>query len=236
MASRKILRPTDMDWETARSDLDAYGHADLGPVLSKAAAQKLMRLYLCNDTFRSHIIMRRHGFGEGEYKYFANPLPDVIAELRTGLYPGLATIANGWRSALGLDPVFPAAHADYLAICHAAGQSKPTPLMLKYGPGDYNCLHQDIYGDHLFPIQVVILLSETDAFEGGEFVLTEQRPRMQSRAEVVRLATGHAAAFAVNERPRMGAKGAYRVKQRHGVSRIRAGERMTLGIIFHDAA
>ncbi|SDW11779.1 hypothetical protein SAMN05444336_101174 [Albimonas donghaensis] len=216
--------------------LDAHGHADLGPVLDPAACAALAALYPEPAPFRSHVVMRRHGFGEGEYKYFADPLPEAVAALRASLYARLVPAANAWAERMGRGRPYPATHAAFRALCAAAGQTKPTPLMLRYGPGDFNCLHQDLYGDLAFPIQVVILLSPPEAFEGGEFVLTEQRPRMQSRAEVVPLAQGHAVAFAVSDRPRQGTRGTYRVKQRHGVSRLRAGERATLGIIFHDAA
>ena len=217
------------------AELDAFGHADLGRVLDDAACAWLAGLFPEEAPFRSHVIMRRHGFGEGEYKYFADPLPAEIARLRRELYPWLVPVANAWEAALGTGRSFPPDHAAFLARCHADGQRRPTPLLLRYRPGDYNCLHQDLYGPHVFPIQVVVLLSDPASFEGGEFVTTEQRPRMQSRAEVVPLRRGHAVAFAVNERPRQGVRGVYRVRQRHGVSRVRAGERFTLGIIFHDA-
>lgn len=224
-----------VDWYRISRDLDEFGHAVIAPVLDRDACLSLIDSYDNDARFRSRIVMKRHGFGQGEYKYFDYPLPDPVAALRTALYPPLAGIANGWQERLGTDPRFPPDHASMLDRCHAAGQTRPTPLILKYGPGDYNCLHQDLYGEHLFPIQVVILLSDVADFEGGEFVLTEQRPRMQSRAEVVSLTQGTAVAFAVNERPRQGTRGFYRVKQRHGVSRLHAGNRFTLGIIFHDA-
>jgi uncharacterized protein len=186
--------------------------------------------------FRSHIIMGRHGFGRGEYKYFRYPLPDIIAELRTALYARLAPIANHWNAAMSIDARYPEMHADFITRCHEAGQLRPTPLLLQYGAGDYNCLHQDLYGEHVFPIQVAILLSEPARdFTGGEFVLTEQRPRMQSRPEVVSLQQGDAVAFAVHHRPVQGTRGVYRVNLRHGVSRVRSGHRHTIGIIFHDA-
>ena len=194
-----------------------------------------MATYDDERRFRSRVIMRRHGFGEGEYQYFATPLPAVVASLRRSLYRRLAPVANVWAEQLRLEHRYPDTLDAMLARCHAAGQSRPTPLMLKYGVGDYNCLHQDLYGEHVFPIQTVILLSDRTGFDGGEFVLTEQRPRRQSRVEVVPLERGHGVAFAVNERPIEGARGYYRVKMRHGVSEIRRGERFTLGIIFHDA-
>ena len=186
--------------------------------------------------FRSRIVMARHGFGRGEYKYFAYPLPDIVAALRSALYPPLAEIANRWNDALRIDVRYPAEHAEFLHRCHAAGQTKPTPLLLQYGEGDYNCLHQDLYGEHVFPLQVAILLSDSARdFTGGEFVLTEQRPRMQSRAEVVPLRQGDGVIFPVHHRPVQGTRGTYRVNMRHGVSRLRSGHRHTLGIIFHDA-
>ncbi len=230
-----IDKLTSADWDRISDELDADGHAMIGPVLSPAECQDLRAAYDDEDRYRSHIHMRRHGFGQGEYKYFAYPLPGPVAALRTALYPHLAKIANRWEEQLGTERSYPGDHAAMLERCHADGQVRPTPLILKYGPGDYNCLHQDLYGEHLFPIQVVVLLSEAEDFEGGEFVLTEQRPRMQSRAEVVPLVPGSAVAFAVNERPKLGTRGYYRVKQRHGVSQLRSGERLTLGIIFHDA-
>lgn len=193
-------------------------------------------LYGEDTAFRSRIVMARHGFGKGEYKYFRYPLPDLVAQLRSALYPELAVIANRWNEAMKIDVRYPDRHEQFLERCHAAGQEKPTPLLLQYREADYNCLHQDLYGEHVFPIQVAILLSEPGAdFTGGEFVLTEQRPRMQSRAEVVPLRRGDAVAFAVHHRPVQGTRGTYRVNMRHGVSRLRSGERYTLGIIFHDA-
>ncbi|MEM1199920.1 MAG: 2OG-Fe(II) oxygenase [Pseudomonadota bacterium] len=225
----------DLDWSRISDELNADGHASIGPVLSREACETLSAAYEDEARYRSHIHMKRHGFGQGEYKYFAYPLPDPVAGLRTALYPPLARIANDWEQQLGTARTYPAEHSALLNRCHNDGQERPTPLILKYGPGDYNCLHQDLYGEHMFPIQVVVLLSGEGAFEGGEFVLTEQRPRMQSRAEVVPLKQGCAVAFAVNERPKLGTRGYYRVKQRHGVSKLRAGQRFTLGIIFHDA-
>jgi uncharacterized protein len=187
--------------------------------------------------FRSEVNMARHGFGRGVYRYFADPLPSEIAALRTGLYPALAEIANRWADVLGTGETYPASHAEYCARCHAAGQTRPTPLVLRYGPGDWNALHQDLYGAEVFPLQVAILLSAPARdFTGGEFVLTEQRPRMQSRAAVVPLRQGDAVVFPVRERPVQGARGPYRVQMRHGVSKVTGGERFTLGIIFHDAA
>ncbi len=189
-----------------------------------------------DDLYRSRVVMARHGFGRGEYKYFAYPLPPVIAELRERLYPYLAEIANRWNEAMGIDVRYPAEHEAFRACCHASDQTKPTPLILKYGAGDYNCLHQDIYGDHVFPLQIAVLLSKPgDDFTGGEFTLTEQRPRMQSRVEVAPLAQGMSVIFPVHYRPIKGTRGTYRVNMRHGVSRVRRGQRFTLGVIFHDA-
>jgi hypothetical protein len=205
-------------------------------MLSPAQCAGLTELYDDDSHFRSRVVMARHGYGKGEYKYFAYPLPALVKELRTALYPPLAAIANDWMEKVGSDVRYPPAHAAFLKRCHAAGQTRPTPLLLRYGAGDYNCLHQDLYGEHVFPLQVAVLLSEPGRdFEGGEFVLTEQRPRMQSRVEVVPLRQGDAVVFAVNERPVRGTRGTYRVKMRHGVSRLRSGHRHTLGLIFHDA-
>ena len=224
------------DWPHIDAELDEYGVGRLGRLLSPAACAALIATYDEEQRFRSRVVMARHGFGKGEYKYFANPLPGPIAELRETVYPHAARTANRWRGMLGEAADFPNSHAAYLKRCHAAGQRRPTPLLLRYGPGDYNCLHQDLYGDEVFPLQLVVLLSAPGRdFEGGEFVLAEQRPRMQSRAEVVPLKQGEAALFAVNERPRQGTRGIHRVRLRHGVSRIRAGTRLTAGIIFHDA-
>ena len=225
-----------LDWEQAAQDLDTQGSAVLERLISPDECRALAELYPENGMFRSHIIMARHGFGRGEYKYFRYPLPDIISGLRTALYAHLAPIANRWNEAMGIDVRYPEKHEDFITRCHEAGQLKPTPLLLQYGAGDYNCLHQDLYGEHVFPIQVAILLSEPARdFTGGEFVLTEQRPRMQSRAEVVPLRQGDAVAFAVHQRPVPGTRGAYRVNLRHGVSRVRSGQRHTVGIIFHDA-
>jgi len=227
----------NLDWTAIAQELDTTGSAVTPPILSADQCADLAATYDHDALFRSRVVMARHGFGKGEYKYFAYPLPELIASLRTALYERLAPIANSWEAMLGRAPRFPATHAEFLATCHAAGQARPTPLLLKYGAGDYNCLHQDIYGEHVFPLQAAFLLSRPNAdFTGGEFVLTEQRPRMQSRAEVAPLGQGQAIIFAVNERPVRGAKGVYRVKMRHGVSRIRSGARHTMGVIFHDAA
>ena len=229
-------RIANLDWATIAADLDAHGCSTTGPVLTPAECSSLSDLYPSDDRFRSHIVMARHGFGRGEYKYFAHPLPPIVTALRTALYPPLADIANRWREATGGPAQYPRDHAAYLARCHQAGQSKPTPLLLQYAAGDYNCLHQDLYGEHIFPLQVALLLSEPGReFAGGEFVLTEQRPRMQSRVEVVPLAKGEGVIFPVYRRPVQGTRGTYQVTMRHGVSRLRSGRRHTLGIIFHDA-
>jgi hypothetical protein len=226
-----------LDWAAMAEDLNEVGVAATGRLLTPEQCAALRSLYPDDSRFRSHVVMKRHGFGEGEYKYYANPLPDIISALRKAFYPRLAPIANDWHRRMGIECRFPERLDAFLDECHAGGQRRPTPLLLKYGPGDYNCLHQDLYGEHVFPIQLVILLSEPGAdFTGGEFVMTEQRPRMQSRAEVVPLAMGHGALFTVNDRPKAGTRGDYRVKMRHGVSRVRSGERYTTGIIFHDAA
>ena len=217
-------------------DLDTQGWSLVRGVLDGAACESLRASYAHEGPFRSHVVMQRHGFGRGEYKYFAYPLPSLVAQLRAQLYPLLAPLANRWHERLGLDPRFPASHAAFIERCHAAGQQRPTPLLLRYCAGDYNCLHQDLYGEHVFPLQGVFLLSRPGAeFEGGELVLTEQRPRMQSRASVLPLAQGDLAVFAVNHRPVRGVRGDYRVAMRHGVSTLRSGERFTLGVIFHDA-
>ena len=225
------------DWTAIAADLDAQGWSTLPRLIDYEGCDALAALYGDSPIFRSHVIMARHGFGQGEYRYFAYPLPDAIQALRTALYPHLAPVANGWNRRMGIDVVFPDDHAAFLERCHAAGQRRPTPLLLRYGPGDYNCLHQDLYGEHVFPLQVAILLSEPqEEFTGGEFVLTEQRPRMQTRPAVVPLRKGDAVVFAVNSRPHRGTKGDYRVMLRHGVSKVRDGRRHTVGIIFHDAA
>jgi hypothetical protein len=224
------------DWNAIYEQLDAFGYAILDSVLSGEECRILRDYYAMDDAFRSRVVMSRHGFGRGEYKYFAHPLPQIVASLRSEMYPPLAVIANRWNSALGLNPRYPDDHAEFLARCHAAGQTKPTPLLLQYAQGDYNCLHKDLYGEHVFPLQATFLLSEPEHdFTGGEFILTEQRPRMQSRAEVVPLAQGCGVIFAVDMRPVHGTRGTYRVNMRHGVSRVRSGNRHTLGIIFHDA-
>ncbi|HTX36512.1 MAG TPA: 2OG-Fe(II) oxygenase [Bryobacteraceae bacterium] len=224
-----------MDWPGIQAELSSYGCAVIPQLLASAECLALRDLYPRDDLFRSRIVMARHGFGQGEYKYFDYPLPDTVAELRTALYPGLAAIANAWNESLGESARYPPVHAAYLKICHDAGQARATPLLLAYGAGDYNCLHQDLYGDLVFPLQVAVLLSARGDFTGGEFVLTEQRPRRQSRVEVVSLDQGDAVVFPVNHRPVAGARGVYRVTMRHGVSRVRSGCRHTLGIIFHDA-
>jgi hypothetical protein len=225
-----------LDWKQAQQDLDAQGNALFERVLSRHQCESLAALYTNEAMFRSHIVMERHGFGRGEYKYFHYPLPDLVAALRTSLYGKLVPVANRWNEAMGIHIAYPMDHSGFLDRCHRAGQTKPTPLLLEYGPGDYNCLHQDLYGDNVFPLQVAFLLSEPGHdFEGGEFVMTEQRPRMQSRAMVIPLRQGDAVVFAVHNRPVRGTRGTYRVNLRHGVSRVRSGRRHTLGIIFHDA-
>jgi hypothetical protein len=245
-ATKAIIHPESLpsatarvdavDWAQASADLDAQGCTVLKGLLSPDECRALAALYPDDHNFRSRVVMGRHGFGRGEYKYFAYPLPPEIAQLRPALYTRLRDLANRWNEAMGIDIRYPQNHSDFLRACHAAGQMRPTPLLLQYGEGDYNCLHQDLYGEHVFPLQVAILLSEPARdFTGGEFVLTEQRPRMQSRPEVVPLAQGDAVAFAVHVRPVQGTRGFYRVNLRHGVSRIRSGHRHTLGVIFHDA-
>ena len=224
------------DWTALAADLDGFGCAVLPGLLSAAECRDIAELYPREEQFRSHVHMARHGFGKGEYRYFAYPLPHLLADLRAVLYARLAPVANAWNQRMAVAARYPAEHAAYLDLCHRAGQTRPTPLLLQYGPGDFNCLHQDLYGDLAFPLQVAILLSEPGQdFSGGEFVLTEQRPRMQSRVEVVPLRRGDAVAFAVHDRPVQGARGSYRVNLRHGVSRLRSGRRHTVGLIFHDA-
>jgi len=226
-----------LDWERISHELDAEGHSIIEQVLSPNECQTIAGLYSRDELFRSRIVMARHGFGRGEYKYFRYPLPTPIENLRTDVYPHLVPVANRWNASLGASQRFPESHAEYIEICHGAGQTKPTPLVLHYETGDYNCLHQDLYGEHVFPLQLAILLSRPkEDFSGGEFVLTQQRPRMQSRPMIVPLRQGDGVVFAVNHRPMKGARGFYRVTLRHGVSRIRSGQRHTLGIIFHDAA
>src|SRR5436190_18174062 len=230
-------RVAALGWTDISASLAQFGCATTGPLLSADECAAISTRYCDEKIYRSRVIMARHGFGRGEYKYFAYPLPEVVAALRAALYPPLADVANRWNDALGIGVRFPGEHAAYLARCHKAGQSKPTPLLLAYGVGDYNCLHQDIYGEHVFPLQVAFLLSRpSEDFAGGEFVLTEQRPRMQSRAEVVPLVQGEGVIFPVHHRPVQGTRGTYRVNMRHGVRRLRSGRRHTLGIIFHDGA
>jgi hypothetical protein len=229
-------RVASYEWKNLSDELSGFGCAIIDELLSPDECRQIAGLYPEEGHFRNHIHMARHGFGKGEYRYFKYPLPDLLGGLRTALYPRLAGVANDWNSRMGIEERYPAEHAAYLKKCHDAGQTRPTPLLLQYAPGDFNCLHQDLYGDLVFPIQVAILLSEPgEDFTGGEFVLTEQRPRMQSRAEVVPLRQGDAVAFAVHNRPVQGSKGNYRVNLRHGVSRLRSGTRHAVGIIFHDA-
>lgn len=217
-------------------ELDVQGHAVVQGILTPQQCREMAGVYANEEAFRSRVVMARHGFGRGEYKYFRYPLPQLIAELRSTVYPELVPIANRWNEAMGVAIRYPAEHAEFLQRCHAAGQTQPTPLLLQYGPDDYNCLHQDLYGEHVFPLQLAVLLSRPDEdFSGGEFVMTEQRPRMQTRASVVPLRMGDGVVFAVSQRPVQGTRGTYRVNMRHGVSRVRSGQRHTLGIIFHDA-
>ena len=224
-----------LDWPGIRAELDARGSATTGPILTPRECAGLAALYPEDAPFRSRVVMARHGFGSGEYKYFTSPLPETVAGLRESLYPHLAETANRWQAQLGGKP-YPRRHAEYLKTCHAAGQKRPTPLLLSYEAGDYNCLHQDLYGELAFPLQATILLSAPEQdFTGGAFLLTEQRPRMQSRGEAVTLRQGEAVLFAVNQRPVEGKRGVYRVTMRHGVSRLLSGRRFTLGVIFHDA-
>jgi hypothetical protein len=236
-AETKDGRLAGLDWAGIAADLDDQGWVVLPALLSPEECAATAALYDEEAAFRSRVVMARHGFGQGEYRYFSYPLPPLVQGLRTALYPRLAGLANEWHTRMGIAARFPPTHAEFLTRCHAAGQERPTPLLLRYGPGDYNALHQDLYGPHVFPLQVAVLLSAPGTeFEGGEFVLTEQRPRMQSRAAVVPLAKGDAVVFAVNSRPHRGTRGDYRVTMRHGVSQLRSGRRHTLGIIFHDAA
>ncbi len=232
-----ISRRVDaLDWSHIDGDLDQHGCAQLPGLLTPRECRALAALYPQDALFRSRVVMARHGFGRGEYRYFDYPLPDAIGALRETFYPHLAPVANRWNDTMGIDVRYPATHAAFLRRCHAAGQRRATPLILQYGTDDYNCLHQDLYGEHVFPLQVAILLSAPgDDFTGGEFAITEQRPRMQSRVEVVPLNQGDAVIFAVHHRPVQGTRGSYRVNLRHGVSRLRSGQRHTLGVIFHDA-
>jgi uncharacterized protein len=234
---KSIERRIDaVDWEQVSQELDAQGNSLVERLLFPDECRALANLYAKDDLFRSHVVMARHGFGRGEYKYFSHPLPDLIASFRTAVYPKLVPIANRWNKAMNIDVRYPVKHADFIERCHEAGQIKPTPLLLQYGADDYNCLHQDLYGDNVFPLQLAILLSQPEKdFTGGEFVMTEQRPRMQSRPMVVPLRQGDGVVFAVHNRPVQGTRGVYRVNLRHGVSRLRSGHRHTLGIIFHDA-
>jgi hypothetical protein len=236
-AARAIVQRVDaLNWEKIEDDLDVFGSAVIPHLLTEQECEALASLYPREDIYRTRIVMARHGFGKGEYKYFDYPLPDILAGLRTGIYPHLVPLANRWNEAMRIRVRYPERHGDFIETCHAAGQTRATPLILQYGEGDYNCLHQDLYGEHVFPLQVAVLLSEPgEDFTGGEFVMTEQRPRMQSRAEVVPLRKGDAVVFTVNSRPVMGSRGAYRVNLRHGVSRLRSGQRHTVGVIFHDS-
>ena len=230
-------RLASFEWPQVERDLDTQGSALLPGLLTPEECAAIAGLYGREDGFRSRVVMSRHGFGRGEYRYFAYPLPALVGGLRTRLYPRLVGIANRWNETMGIAARYPDDHAAFLARCHEAGQQRPTPLLLQYGPGDYNCLHQDLYGEHVFPLQLAVLLSEPGRdFTGGEFVLTEQRPRMQSRAEVAPLRQGDGLIFAVHHRPVRGTRGCYRVVMRHGVSQLRSGQRHTLGVIFHDAA
>src|SRR3954452_13121529 len=232
-----LARVGGIDWDAVAGDLNAQGNAVVERLLEPAQCRSLAAFYSEDGLFRSRVVMSRHGFGRGEYKYFSYPLPNSVAQLRADLYPHLAPIANRWNELLNIDVQYPTQHAEYLKRCAKAGQTRPTPLLLQYTAGDYNCLHQDLYGEHVFPLQVAVLLSRPgEDSTGGEFVLTEQRPRMQSRAEVVPLSQGEGVVFPVHHRPVQGTRGVYRVNMRHGVSRLRSGQRHTLGIIFHDAA
>lgn len=231
-----MARIDSLDWQRIAADLNGCGHAVIERLLTPAQCEALAALYASEDLFRSRVIMSRHGFGRGEYQYFKYPLPDTVATLRSCVYPHLVPIANRWNELMSSEIRYPSEHAEFIERCHAAGQTRPTPLLLQYGAEDYNCLHQDLYGEQVFPLQLAVLLSAPGRdFTGGEFVLTEQRPRMQSRAEVVPLTQGDAVVFAVHHRPMQGTRGVYRVNMRHGVSRLRSGRRHTLGVIFHDA-
>lgn len=231
-----LAQVASLSWQNIAADLHQSGNALLKAIFTPQECEALAGLYGNDEYFRSRVVMSRHGFGRGEYKYFKYPLPDVLQKLRTALYEKLAPIANEWNQQMGIEVRYPAKHADFIARCHKAGQLRPTPLLLQYGAGDYNCLHQDLYGEHVFPIQVAFLLSEPGRdFTGGEFVLTEQRPRMQTRPEVIPLRQGDAVVFAVHHRPVRGTRGNYKVNLRHGVSRLRSGRRCTVGVIFHDA-
>jgi uncharacterized protein len=237
MGSDIEARVGALDWSRIVAGLDAQGWAFIRQLLTARESKALADLYESGARFRSQVVMARHGFGRGEYKYFDYPLLNIVSRLRTSIYSYLAPLANGWNEAMGIQARYPKVHALFLERCHGAGQTRPTPLLLRYGKGDYNCLHQDLYGEHVFPLQVAMLLSEPgEDFTGGEFVLTEQRPRMQSRPTVVPLSRGDAVVFAVHHRPVRGTRGSYRVVLRHGVSTLRSGHRHTLGIIFHDAA
>lgn len=230
------LPPSAACWAETTAELNSRGSAVIRQLLTGPECEALVRLYPQAQHFRSRVVMQRHGFGQGEYQYFSYQLPETVAHLRSTLYRQLVGVANAWNEAMGIVLRYPEEHADFLARCHQAGQQRPTPLLLQYGPGDYNCLHQDLYGEHVFPVQVAVLLSRPgEDFSGGEFVLTEQRPRMQSRAEVVPLTRGDAVVFAVHHRPVQGTRGFYRVNMRHGVSTLRTGHRHALGVIFHDA-
>jgi uncharacterized protein len=237
VSSRAIdTRVEAVDWASASTHLDGYGWAMLRQLLTADECETIAGVYEDDRRFRSHVVMARHGFGRGEYKYFTYPLPGIVADLRRTIYPHLAPIANRWNESMRIHVRYPDTHAEFIARCHEAGQRRPTPLLLQYATGDYNALHQDLYGEHVFPLQLTILLSEPEQdFTGGEFVLIEQRPRMQSRAEVVPLRRGDAVVFAVHHRPVHGTRGTYRVNLRHGVSRLRSGHRHTVGVIFHDA-
>jgi len=232
-----IDRVDGFDWLRIARDLDQKGQALVEQLLSPEECRAIAGLYSNDDVFRTRVVMERHGFGRGEYKYFRYPLPHLLSELRTAVFPHLVPVANRWNEAMGIDVRYPCKHADFVERCHTADQTRPTPLLLQYGAGDYNCLHQDLYGEHVFPLQLAILLSDPGAdFTGGEFVMTEQRPRMQTRPMVVPLRQGDGVVFAVHNRPMHGTRGTYRVNLRHGVSRIQSGHRHTVGIIFHDAA